>query len=266
MLSGEVEPASVWLDLKARVRKLLLFRGKSEALEMLDSLGFRLHRGTNHFGDEFHVLYAKIPARQYVQYESVRYEERGVGVFEAIAATARELSGFNVRHIVLDLDESTLTEPATVPAPKLAITNEVVERALHDAEILLTQAGPASAIDRAHTAIHGYVRYVCSEAHIELPPDASIGKALAALKRQHPAFAVAPTREDAVTKSVRALANIVDSLNDIRNNATLAHPNEALDRPEAMLMINSARTLLHYVDARLRQYAPATPSSPSVGS
>src|SRR5512136_114978 len=163
-LSDEVEPASVWIDLKVRVRKLLLFRGKTKALEMLDSVEFHLHRGTNHFGDEFHVLYAEIPAAQYVKYESVRYEERGVDVFEAIAATARELSGFNVRHIVLALDESTLAEPSTVPAPKLAFTNEVVEWALHDAEILLTQAGPASAIDRAHTAIHGYVRHVCSEA------------------------------------------------------------------------------------------------------
>jgi hypothetical protein len=257
-LLGEVEPASVWTDLRTRVRRLLQLRGKTGALAVLDSMDFHLHRGTNHFNDDFHVLHAKVPAREYVKYESVKYQERDVDTFGLIATTAGELSGFIVRHVALDLDESTLTEPATVPAPKLAFTNEVVEQALHDAEILLAQSGPANAIDRAHTAIHGYVKHVCSEAHIEFPPDASIGKGLAALRRQHPAFAAPLAREDAINKAIRALANIADSLNDIRNNATLAHPNEVLEKPEAMLMINSARTLLHYVDSRLRAQPLAT--------
>jgi hypothetical protein len=265
-LLGEVVPTSVWTALKERVRKLLQLRGKTAALGALDSIDFHLHRGTNRFGDEFEVLHAKLPAAQYVKYRSVKYEERDVASFGAIATTAGELSGFDVRHVVFDLDESTLTEPATVPAPQLAFSNEVVERALHDAQVLLAQSGPASAIDRAHTAIHGYVKHVCGETRIELPPEASISKALAMLRKQHPAFQVSLHREDAITKSVRALANIADSLNDIRNNATLAHPNEVLEKPEAILMINCARTLLHYIDARLRQYVPPMPSLPPTRS
>ena len=38
-----------------------------------------------------------------------------------------------------------------------------------------------------------------------------------------------------------------------RNNASVARPNEELrDAPEAMLAVNTARSILHYVDARLR--------------
>jgi hypothetical protein len=36
-----------------------------------------------------------------------------------------------------------------------------------------------------------------------------------------------------------------------------SHPNPALlEEPEAMLVINVARTILHYLDEKLRAYAP----------
>lgn len=46
---------------------------------------------------------------------------------------------------------------------------------------------------------------------------------------------------------------VADALGPLRNNASAAHPNDALlDEPEAMLPINAARTILHYVDSRVR--------------
>ena len=46
-----------------------------------------------------------------------------------------------------------------VPAPP-TITS-VVERALADAETLLREQGPTSAVDRVHTALHGYLLAAC---------------------------------------------------------------------------------------------------------
>lgn len=49
-----------------------------------------------------------------------------------------------------------------------------------------------------------------------------------------------------------SFASAVDALNPIRNNASVAHPNAALlAEPEAMLVINSVRTLLHYLDSKI---------------
>jgi len=68
----------------------------------------------------------------------------------------------------------------------------------------------------------------------------------------HPAFAASGHRAQDTTSIVRALSSILDSLNPIRNNASVAHPNEKLlEQPEAMLVINAARTILHYLDAKL---------------
>lgn len=44
---------------------------------------------------------------------------------------------------------------------------------------------------------------------------------------------------------------IIDALNPVRNEKTLAHPNPLLDEAEAMLAIHAIRTLLHYFDKRL---------------
>jgi hypothetical protein len=49
------------------------------------------------------------------------------------------------------------------------------------------------------------------------------------------------------------MGSIMDVLNPIRNNASMAHPNDLLDPPEAMLVINAARTILHYIDTKLAE-------------
>jgi hypothetical protein len=43
-------------------------------------------------------------------------------------------------------------------------------------------------------------------------------------------------------------------LNPVRNNASVAHPNEQLlGRDEALLVINVGRTLLSYLDAKVAE-------------
>jgi hypothetical protein len=48
------------------------------------------------------------------------------------------------------------------------------------------------------------------------------------------------------------MATVVDVLNPLRNKASVAHPNQdLLAEPEALLVINSVRTLLNYLDSKL---------------
>lgn len=53
------------------------------------------------------------------------------------------------------------------------------------------------------------------------------------------------------------IATILDALNPIRNSASVAHPNlDLLSEADAMLAINAARTILHYVEARVQEVKP----------
>jgi len=53
-----------------------------------------------------------------------------------------------------------------VLSPARAKPSEVLERALSDAEHLITNSGAVSGIDRLHTALHGYLKQACAEAGI----------------------------------------------------------------------------------------------------
>ena len=169
--------------------------------------------------------------------------------FRQAAETISEVGPY-IRFVAVELDAKS--EPPPVSSPPLAVTSDAVERALADCEQLLHSRGASSGVDRIHTAFHGYLRAVCTKAGIAVPDGAGITQLFKAIREYHPRFTeVGPKARD-IDRIVRAMAVIVDSLNPLRNEATLAHPNEAvLEEAEAMLVINSVRTLLNYLDAKL---------------
>ena len=85
--------------------------------------------------------------------------------------------------------------------------------------------------------------------------DAALTELFKVVREAHPAFREVGPRSEEVLRVLRALANIVHSLNPLRNKASVAHPNPALlPEPEAMLVINAARSILHYVDEKIHRH------------
>jgi hypothetical protein len=139
--------------------------------------------------------------------------------------------------------------PVASPDPR--ITSEVVERAIGDVEALIQANGAISGVDRVHTALHGYLRAVCDKENIVCGKDDSMTKLFKLLRQQHPVLQNLGARSQDIERVLQSFANIMDALNSIRNNASIAHPNEdLLGKDEAMLVINATRTLLHYLDAK----------------
>jgi hypothetical protein len=145
-----------------------------------------------------------------------------------------------------------LSTGSVVSVTPLRVTSAVVERALLDAEKLMASTGATSGVDRAHTALHGYLLQVCSDANIATGGDPNITQLFKSLRLQHPAFQDIGPRTEDVAKLLGAMATVVDVLNPLRNKASVAHPNQnLLAEPEALLVINSVRTLLNYFDSKL---------------
>lgn len=138
-----------------------------------------------------------------------------------------------------------------VEEPKLTITSEVVQKAIQDAEILIQENGATSGIDRIHTALHGYLKEICRNEGITLSLENPTINNLFKAIRNSPKFQIDSNRHQDVEKIINSMANIFDALNPIRNNASVAHPNRyLLAEPEAILVINSARTLLNYLNSK----------------
>ncbi|MGA3176324.1 MAG: abortive infection family protein [Candidatus Acidiferrum sp.] len=152
------------------------------------------------------------------------------------------------------LDVAARLEPAgQVETPKIAETSEVVLEALKDAEVLLKTRGPKSAVDRVHTALHGYLKKLCSDRGAILPTDPSLTTVFKIIREHFPEFSAIIPHDAEAKRVFGSVASALDSLNTIRNRGTLAHPNELLlDAPEAMLYINLSRAVLAFIEAKTK--------------
>ncbi|MBZ5645546.1 MAG: abortive infection family protein [Acidobacteriia bacterium] len=140
-----------------------------------------------------------------------------------------------------------------VETPEIADTSDVVFEALRDAEVLLNTRGPKSAVDRAHTALHGYLRKLCSDRGAVMPDDPSLTTVFKVIREQFSEFAAIIPHDAEARRVFGSIASALDSLNTIRNRGTLAHPNELLlDSPEAMLYINLSRAVLGFIETKTR--------------
>ena len=238
------------IEFKCTVSQLLSAQNKLFAAELLESIPFNLSEGTNGFGDEFFVLHTSASVERYVELAELKNSSPQVlAAFREIALAFKEL-GIFVRFIVAEVSTETI---ALVKQPEPEITTEVVERALKDSQQLIYTSGAASAVDRVHTALHGYLRAICVKAKIPFSEQASLTEMFKTVRTNHSAFENITTGAEESKKLFGALATIVDTLNTLRNRASIAHPNDRiLEEAEAILAVNCVRTILHYFNAKLK--------------
>ncbi len=141
---------------------------------------------------------------------------------------------------------------AGVANPTPVYTSEFVKRTLIEVEESIKTKRETSGVDRVHSALHGYLRHVCDDAAIKDIQDDRIIDLFKKLLAGHLALkAMGPRPQDTATIT-RSFCAVMDVADPFRNKNSFAHPTDALlDIPEAMLVINAARTILHYLDAKL---------------
>lgn len=143
-------------------------------------------------------------------------------------------------------------EGQAVESPDLQITSATVSRAIADAEALLQKSGASSGVDRMHTALHGYLKAVCDAQGITYDGNPTLTQLWKLLRENHPALKPTGPRQEDIDKVLRTLSTVLDVLNPIRNQASVAHPNEdLLAEDEALLVINATRTILQYLNRKL---------------
>jgi len=241
-LLRERQHHGIWSIVRNQVEKTLAgVLYDEDAKAAFQRLPFELWTAANSFGDEFSVLYLKLPASELAR--TLRDAERAGGreKYRRIAE-AMEAKGQKVRFISIDLLEGACED---VETPDFKSTSTSVVLALENLNTLLQNSnhGPTSAVDRIHTALHAHLIHLCETSGLTPDKNADLTSLFSLLRRNR---AEAPS--DVIC---RALARIIHALNPVRNESSLAHPSEALlEEPEAMLVLNAGRTLLRYIDSR----------------
>jgi hypothetical protein len=175
------------------------------------------------------------------------------GVLERFPVGGGSAPQTRTKELRSDLEQmAARLEGTAVAATDPRFTSEVVRLAIADAETLLQTSGATSGVDRIHTALHGHLLAVCEAAGLQHPSGASITQLYKVLRERHSKLSQLGPRALEIDKILKALSVVVDALQPVRNLASVAHPNrDLLDPPEAMLVINAARTILYYLDTKL---------------
>lgn len=251
-LGGPLVGNDEWMTTRRAAGRLLQARRQSIAASLLESIPFEWVEGTNYFGDEFSVLRAVVSLDQYVTLQEAQLNKTIEHPFKAIAETVSEICPQRpfVRFVVAKLN--TEEDSLRVPPPSPRITSDAVDSSLADAELLARSRGPANAVDRVHTAVHGYLRAALERSGGTASPLASVTELFKQLREHDERLRELVAGGDAPKRIVMALASIIDAANTIRNTASAAHPaTQKLEYAEAMLVINAARSLIHFLDSKL---------------
>ncbi len=163
------------------------------------------------------------------------------------------LEKHNIPYRIVDNELRVTTDYITPPEPTPSAAT-VVARALADAKALIGQSNASSAIDRVHTALHGYLIGICEKNGLAVAENSTTSKAFKLLRESHPAFSLDGPRSDDVGRVLQAFATAIDSFSTLRNKASLAHANTLLDEPEATAVVNAMYTIFRYIQDCLQRY------------
>lgn len=140
----------------------------------------------------------------------------------------------------------------TVVIPTLLHISKNVFQALNEAELLIEKAGAASAYDRMHTALHGFLQTVCDKNNIQYGSLESITALLPKINALIKSKVIDDGRNEKVFMMLRSVGAILENINYLRNNHCMSHPTEnLLNENDARFAINLARSMMSYIDSLL---------------
>lgn len=145
-------------------------------------------------------------------------------------------------------------ENGLIERPDLSYDFEFVVKCLDQCQTLISNHSFGSAVDRAHTALHGYMKEICKASELEvLGAHPKIQDYWSEIKSRHPKFNVDVMEyHTPINQVVGTIGKVIDKINDLRNNKTFSHPNdEILGEDEARLVINLSRVFLQYIDSKV---------------
>lgn len=136
----------------------------------------------------------------------------------------------------------------------LVYNYEFVQETLDQCQTLISQPNCRSAVDRAHTALHGYLKETCKNAGQTIKENnPKIQDYWSKLKQEHPSILIDHSQSHLpINQIVNAIGKLLENLNEIRNNKSYTHPNEEIiGEDEARRVINLFRSILHYIDSKI---------------
>lgn len=140
-------------------------------------------------------------------------------------------------------------DSANVDFSRIASRSGTVKKAIDDADVFIREGKYDSAVDRVHTAFHGYLRKLLNEHGESNTADDSLPGLFARLHIYYGSAIQPADVGERVKLILRSAGGMVTAVNELRNNNTVAHPNgNLIQKREAQLVIRLVNAIIDYIE------------------
>ncbi|MBE9908979.1 abortive infection family protein [Enterococcus casseliflavus] len=184
-----------------------------------------------------------------VPFDDLDYFESQKTLITQVARSIYDKQGDNVlvdviivplpeNHIIIDFEQIKISD--------------VVVQAVEDAESFMSSGEYQRAFDRVHTAFHGYLIEILKKYGIMASKDENLSKLYSRVQTLIETEIHPVEIADLVKTTIRSSNGMINSLNEVRNRHSLAHPNTSIiGKREAKLIIGIASTVTDYISGYL---------------
>lgn len=132
---------------------------------------------------------------------------------------------------------------------QIVTRSETIQKAVGDAEVFIRDGRYDSAVDRVHTAFHGYLRTLLKEHNVAYEEDDGLPALFTKLHGYYKTSIQPSVVADRVRTILRSAGGMINAVNELRNNNTIAHPNgELIQAREARLVIRLVNAIVDYIE------------------
>ncbi len=137
----------------------------------------------------------------------------------------------------------------------IVFKSETVKKAAEEAVTLIRDGLYDSAFDRVHTVFHGYLRQLLKDYNVAYNEDDGLPQLFTMLSKYYGNSIKPAVVAERIKSILRSAGGIIKSVNELRNNNTIVHPNEYLiQKRDAELVIRIVNALLDYIEEIDQEY------------
>jgi len=150
---------------------------------------------------------------------------------------------------VIELINNSDDDTAEVDFSRIASRFGMLHSAIEDAQDFIRQGKYDSAVDRVHTVLHGYIFQLLGTHGIAANKEDGLPSLFTKL---HTAYEnnIKPAEVGNRIKAIlRSASGMINAVNELRNNNTVAHPNgQLIQKREAQLVIRLVNAIVDYIE------------------
>lgn len=184
-------------------------------------------------------LHIQVPVENY---EMMKRNE------DKILSVAEKVFGRQGDHFLTDIETGIIVVSHEVVDFSGISVTDAISKAIDDAEVFMSDGKYDSAFDRVHTAFHGYLRKKLDDLGESYEESDTLNQLY---NKLHSYVSTHITTDIAglIKTTLRSASGVINSINELRNRHSLAHPNdELISAREAQLCIRLVKELSDYIE------------------